>query len=136
MIDQASQGGGTEYFDYSRGDGNATIQIAGGSGSSSELDFGSGVTDDDLWFMRSGNDLQIDLVGTNSSVTVSSWFSNPSSQLNEITAGGMKLDSQVAQLVQAMATYKSNNPGFDPAAASQMPNETTLQGAIASAWHS
>jgi hypothetical protein len=34
-----------------------------------------------------------------------------------------------------MATYVANNPGFDPTQASQMPNDQTLQNAIAAAWH-
>jgi hypothetical protein len=34
-----------------------------------------------------------------------------------------------------MATYSANNPSFNPATASQMPNDPTLQAAIAAAWH-
>ena len=45
------------------------------------------------------------------------------------------LDSQVAQLVQAMATYTAGHAGFDPTAVTQMPNDSPLQSAIASAWH-
>jgi hypothetical protein len=51
------------------------------------------------------------------------------------TADGMKLDSQIAQLVSAMATYSANNSGFDPTQASQAPNDPTLQNAITAAWH-
>jgi hypothetical protein len=49
--------------------------------------------------------------------------------------GGLKLDSQVAQLVQAMATYAANNPGFDPTAVFQGAHDPALQSAIAAAWH-
>jgi hypothetical protein len=35
----------------------------------------------------------------------------------------------------AMAGFESANPGFDPTIAAQMPNDTALQAAIASAWH-
>jgi hypothetical protein len=34
-----------------------------------------------------------------------------------------------------MATYSSNNPGFNPTTATQAPNDATSQGAVASAWH-
>jgi hypothetical protein len=51
------------------------------------------------------------------------------------TADGAKLDSQIAQLVSAMASYSASNPGFNPATATQMPNDPNLQGAIAAAWH-
>ncbi len=111
------------------------IQIASGSGASSELNFGPGISDNDLWFVRSGNNLQIDLMGTRSQITVNNWFTSSSSQINEITAGGMTLDTKVGQLVQAMATYSSSNPGFDPTAISQAPNDPNLQGAISDAWH-
>ena len=85
--------------------------------------------------MKSGNNLQIDVMGTNSQVTVNNWFSSPSSDLTEITAGGMELDSQVAQLVQAMATYSASNPGFNPTTTAQAPNDPALQSTIAAAWH-
>jgi hypothetical protein len=53
-------------------------------------------------------------------------------------AGGLKIDNQVSQLVQAMATYSANNPGFDPTASSihTIPNDTNLQSSVAAAWHS
>ena len=76
-------------------------------------------------------------MGTTNDVTIDNWFGSVGNQLVEITAGSLKLDSQVAQLVQAMATYSANNPGFDPTASgnTQAPNDPTLQAAIAAAWH-
>jgi hypothetical protein len=88
-----------------------------------------------LWLAQSGNDLQIDLMGTASAVTIAGWFAGTGNQLQEITAGGLKLDGQVAQLVQAMGTYSAANPTFDPTTASQAPNDANLQSAIAAAWH-
>lgn len=43
------------------------------------------------------------------------------------TADGLRLDSQVAQLVSAVASFSSANPGFDPTTATQVPNEPALQ---------
>jgi hypothetical protein len=76
-------------------------------------------------------------MGTNSHVTVSGWFANAGKDLQEITAGGLKIDSQVSSLVQAMATYSANNHGFSPTASgnTQAPNDPNLQAAIAAAWH-
>jgi hypothetical protein len=34
-----------------------------------------------------------------------------------------------------MATYQTNNPGFDPTQTATAPNDTALQTAIAAAWH-
>ncbi len=119
--------------------GQTVIDTAatGGATAASELDFTGGITDQNLWFLQSGNDLKIDLLGTSSSVTAAGWFANSANQLQEITAGGLKIDSQVSQLVQAMATYSANNPGFDPTTSglSSIPNDANLQNSIAAAWH-
>lgn len=106
-----------------------------GSSPSNELDFGSSITDSELWFERVGNNLQIDLMGTENRIDVAGWFSSPGNQLLEITAGGLKLDGQVAQLVQAMASYSSSHAGFDPTISTQVPNDPALHAAIATAWH-
>jgi hypothetical protein len=63
-------------------------------------------------------------------------FLGISNQLQEINSSdGWKLDGGVAALVQAMATYEANNPSFNPATATVMPANTTLQNAIAVTWH-
>jgi autotransporter passenger strand-loop-strand repeat protein len=136
----ATGAGGTLKFDANS---NATITVVNANESSSsgrpsnELDFGPGISDEQLWLVRSGNDLQIDLMGTPDHVTVSNWYTAAGNQLQEITAGGLKLDNQVAQLTLAMATYSSSHSGFDPTApmTAQAPNDPALQSAIAAAWH-
>lgn len=117
--------------------GQAIIYPNEAAGSVNERDFTGGISDENLWFLQSGNDLKIDLVGTNTSVTVSGWFSGSSNQLQEITAGGLKIVSQVSQLVQAMATYSANNTGFDPTSSSiqTVPNNTALHNSVAATWH-
>jgi Ca2+-binding RTX toxin-like protein len=130
-------GGGNDTYEFNANYGqdvivNGTSTSAAPSG---QLAFGAGLDPAHLWLMQSGSDLQIDLLGTTSKVTVSGWFSNPGSQVQDITAGGLTLDAQIARLVAAMATYSSSNSGFDPTHATQMPNDPNLQAAIASAWH-
>jgi Ca2+-binding RTX toxin-like protein/subtilisin-like proprotein convertase family protein len=124
---------------------DTTTTIINGSASNAvahnELDFvdgnfHSGITDEQLWLSRANNDLVIDILGQHGSVTVSNWFAGTGYQMQEITVGGLKLDSQIAQLVQAMATYSAANL-FNPTASTitQLPNDPALQSAIASAWH-
>jgi len=76
-------------------------------------------------------------LGTNASTTVGNWFSGSSGALQEITAGGLEIDSEISLLVQAMATYSANNSGFDPTNSSvhTLPSDTVLQSAVAAAWH-
>jgi hypothetical protein len=132
-------GSGTnDFYDFSTSSASATV-LNGAPGSlsaSNELDFGSGLTDENLWFVQSGNNLEIDLLGTTNTVTIANWYSGAGNQLSEITADGLKLDSQLDSLVSAMASYQSSNPTFNPQTASSMPTDTSLQNAIASAWHS
>jgi hypothetical protein len=131
--------GGTRnnIYQVSSTTGQATINLPSSSTSHNELDFLGGVTDQNLWFMQSGNNLTIDLLGTATSATVDGWFAGGSNEVQEITAGCLKIDSQISQLVQAMATYAANNPGFDPTstALQTVPNDTGLQDTIAAAWH-
>ncbi len=133
LIDTGTGG----FFDYNLGAGQTKI-ISGATtntSSSNELDFGAGISDNQLWFIKTGNDLQIDLMGSSNKVTVANWFWGTGNQLQEITAGGQKIDSQVAQLVQAMAAYSASHSGFDPTIGAQIPTDTSLQAAVASAWH-
>ncbi len=126
-------------YNYQLGSGNLSINnaVSGGTAPEGQLDFSSGLNEENLWFIHSGNNLVIDILGTQNSVTVQGWFgSNPSAQLTEIKGSdGLEIDSQLNQLVSAMATFQSNNPSFNPTTATQMPSDTTLQNTIATAWH-
>jgi hypothetical protein len=68
---------------------------------------------------------------------VAGWYAgNDRAQVQSFnTTDGLHLDSQVAQLVSAMATFSAADPGFNPATATQMPTDTNLQSTIAAAWH-
>jgi hypothetical protein len=46
-----------------------------------------------------------------------------------------ELDAGVKQLVATMAGFMVGNPGFNPAQALQMPNDSGLKLAVATAWH-
>jgi hypothetical protein len=133
----ANGGSRSNIFQASASTGQAQINLPVSAASKNELDFLGGITDDELWFAHSGNDLQIDLMGTTTEVTIANWFGSGNHPLQEITAGGLKLDSQISQLVQAMATYSANNSGFDPTASTvhSIPNDSGLQTALATAWH-
>ncbi|WP_316158348.1 MULTISPECIES: calcium-binding protein [unclassified Bradyrhizobium] len=131
-------GGGSDRYLFGSDAGALTILngVSGGA-PSGRLEFSEGIADTNLWLVQSGDNLEVDLLGTNSKVTVKDWFSVPSSQLQEITAGGLKIDSQISQLVQAMASYSSSHAGFDPTSSSNQtaPDDPALQASIAAAWH-
>lgn len=110
----------------------------GASAVQGEIDFTSSATTyENLWFTQSGNDLLVRLLGTADTITVKGWFgSNAGAQVQTFNAGGLTLsNTAVANLVSAMATYQTANSGFNPATATSMPTNTTLQTAMALAWH-
>ncbi|BAM87106.1 conserved exported hypothetical protein [Bradyrhizobium oligotrophicum S58] len=130
-------GGVGATYVYAPGDGNDVIinGVASLAKPTGTLDFGNAYTADNFWFVKSGNDLEIDILGTHQQVTVADWYLGGSYQLQEIKAGGLELDTQVSQLVQAMATYAQAHPGFDPTMASQLPTDAHLHDQVAAAWH-
>jgi serralysin len=130
-------GSGDDVFRFGNGGGHDVIinGLATNTATSGELQLGTGITADNLWLVRSGSDLEIEVMGTHDTITVADWFNSTAYQLRDITAGGLKIDGQVAQLVQAMATYSAGHPGFDPTAVAQAPHDAALHAAIAAAWH-
>jgi hypothetical protein len=74
-----------------------------------------------------------DLLGANDSVTVNNWFpSNSRAQVASINAGNETLlNSQALQMMQAMASFATENSGFNPTTALTMPTDSALQAAMA-----
>jgi Ca2+-binding RTX toxin-like protein len=131
--DTLNGGTGNDTYIFYRGDGADTINETGGTNT---IQFGQNITDEQLWFSHQGNNLVINDIGTSDTVTVQNWYSGSSNQIGTVsTIAGLKLDTQIAQLVSAMATYSASNPGFDPTQATQMPTDSSLQTAVAAAWH-
>ncbi len=138
--DTINGGGGYDTYFIRQGYGATTIDNSTPSGTTAqgEVDYGPGITEQNLWFSRSGNDLVASVLGSADAVDIKGWFgTNPSAQVAEFKAfNGLKLDGQVGQLTTAMAAYAGSNPGFDPATAAAMPTDPTLRSALAGTWHS
>ena len=129
-------GGANATYHYQAGGNDVIVNgVASETAATGTLDFGNALSADNFWFVKSGNDLQIDLLGTHGQVTIASWFSGGSHQLQEIKAGGLELDANVGQLVQAMATYSDAHAGFHWSTATQMPSDPNLHATIAASWH-
>jgi len=100
-----------------------------------------GANPENVWLQQVGTDLHVDLMGTTTSATIQNWFGSSYSALAELTvagggSGGATLDTQVNQLIQAMATFSESNPGFDPtSSANPSITDPTLLAAVNTAWH-
>ena len=101
------------------------------------MDFSAtGVTSQNLWFIKSGNNLVVDVMGTSSQITLQGWYGSNGDQVTGFhIANGEMVDSKLQNLVQAMATYSAAHASFNPTTSSAAPSDAALQAAIAADWH-
>ncbi len=93
----------------------------------------SGVTVDQIWFKKIGNNLELDIIGTADKLTVSNWYlgSQYHTEQFKTTDGKTLLDSQVQNLVNAMASITPPPLGQTSLSAAQA---TALNPVIAANW--
>ncbi|WP_281275411.1 calcium-binding protein, partial [Azoarcus indigens] len=98
----ARSGGQDTLYDYDTTTGNTDV-----------LAFGADIAADQLWFQRSGDNLDISLIGTTDKVTISGWYLGNAYHIEQLkTADGLTLlDSQVNALVSAMAAFAPPSSG-------------------------
>ena len=104
--DTLAGGAGNDVYQFSSGDGHDTINNIGANPTETDtLVFGD-IANDALWLSRSGDNLIVDVVGTNDWVKITNWYSDTSNQLDTIEASNLQLHrNQVDQLVNAMAVF-------------------------------
>ncbi|MDV3441624.1 calcium-binding protein [Pseudomonas otitidis] len=97
------------YF-FGLGDGHDVINELGGE---DVLRFGADINSTDLWLQRTGNNLELSVLGSDDKVTISNWYASASNHVETIkTADGKTLlDSQVQNLVNAMAAFAPPTAG-------------------------
>lgn len=123
-------------FFYARGDGRDSIQLHGDTRASAgrgTVNFLDDLSEQDLWFSRNGNDLDISVVGSSQGVDIKDWFSGPSHQVADIQVGNDKFMSgnKVDALVAAMAQF---SPPTSCSAVWSPYMQLVLAPAMAAAW--
>lgn len=123
--DTIAGGGGNDVYLFGRGDGVDTIinGVDGNAGASSVLRLKAGISGDQLWFSRDGNDLVVQVLGVNDRVVVSGWYALAYRKLGAIElAGGARLSvAAVESLVTSLAAYQAAHADFDPRTAQALP---------------
>ena len=132
-------GGGDDTYLFGIGDGSDLILEDGNEAAGTDtLQFLSGLSSDDLWFSQVGNSLQIDILGSTDSVTLSNWnFQNATVEesIDRIEVGSeVLLRADVNSLVQAMTTFSASNGGANGETLNEMPTDTVLENALSAAW--
>jgi len=131
--DWINGGLGDDVYWFDRGDGADTwVDNDTTVGNLDIARFGSAIDFDQLWFRKSGNNLDVRVIGTMDRVLVKDWYVDEGHHIERFEAGGKALlDSQVDALVQAMAA-------FSPPAAGQttLPDNTrqALAPVLAANW--
>lgn len=99
---------GNDTYLFNRGEGHDTIIDKDSTWFNSDTLKISGAKSNQLWFTRSGSNLDIAIIGTTDKVTVHDWFTSSANRVEKITAMGdnkalnlTKLNS----LVSAMASF-------------------------------
>jgi len=95
---------GDDTYVLARGDGADTVTDSGGNADA--LQMAADIQHDQLWLRKSGNNLEVRVVGANDKFTVRDWYTAGGQTIERILAGdGFSLDhADVDLLVAAMAT--------------------------------
>jgi Ca2+-binding RTX toxin-like protein len=135
--DTLAGGTGNDLYNFARGDGQDTISDADATaGNQDKLLFGTMINPLDLVLSRQANDLRIAIHGTTDSVTVKNWYTSPTTnQIEDLQAGNGQhlLNTQVNQLIQAMASFSQQSGLTWDQAIDQQPQQ--VQTILAASWH-
>jgi Ca2+-binding RTX toxin-like protein len=132
--DKLTGGQGNDTYLFGRGAGRDTIADLDTASNADELRI-SGAASDQLWFTRSGKNLNISVIGTRDQVTIQNWFAGPANHVEAIQAGvdALSLDhTQVNALVTAMAAFKP--PALDQLVLADEVR-ASLHAVLTSSWH-
>ncbi|MDY4339824.1 calcium-binding protein [Xanthomonas sp. LF07-6] len=128
--DTLAGGLGNDTYWLARGHGTDTIQENDTtSGNQDTAKFAGDVSSLQLWFRKSGNNLEVSVIGTSDKFLVTDWYLGPRYQVEWFEAGDGKAlqASQVQNLVQAMASFSPPAAGQTQLPANyQSKLETTL----------
>jgi len=114
------------------------VNNAGEASSSGKVIFGTNIDTDQLWFRQDGNDLVVDIIGTDDSVTIDEWYTGTANTVAEFeTSNGSSLTAaKVVNLVSAMAAMTEPETGETELSASSLSStgQTSLLATIANEW--
>ncbi|HEY3476162.1 MAG TPA: putative Ig domain-containing protein [Anaerolineales bacterium] len=135
--DTLAGGSGNDLYNFSLGDGQDSINDSDAlSGNQDRLLFGQTINPLDLVISRQANDLRLAIHDTSDSVTIQNWYTNRiANQIEDLQAanGQHLLNTQVDQLIQAMASFSQQTGLTWDQAIDQRPQE--VQTVLAASWH-
>lgn len=125
---------GNDTYWLGRGHGIDTITENDATvGNTDVARFDAGIATDQLWFTQTGNNLDVSIIGTTDKFTISNWYLGNQYHVEQFKTSDGKtlLDSQVQNLVSAMAAFAPPPPGQTTLTAAQ---QTAMAPVIAANW--
>ncbi|MFV5359715.1 calcium-binding protein [Acinetobacter oleivorans] len=98
---------GNDTYIFARGSNVDTIvENDATAGNKDALSFGSNIAANQLWFTKTGNNLEVSVIGTTDKAVIKDWYLGNAYHVEELKSGNglTLLDSQVQNLVNAMAS--------------------------------
>ena len=137
--DVLNGGTGNDTYLFNRGEGRDLVQDADATvGNADRLLFGTTINPLDLVLSRQANDLRIAIHGSTDQVTIQNWYASPTTnQVEDLQAGNGQhlLNTQIDQLIQAMASFSQQNNGLTWGAALDNPTQAAaVQSILAANW--
>ncbi len=101
---------------------------------SDTITFASGINYNQLWFNKSGNDLEISVIGQNEALTLTNWYSSSANHIGQAVSGdGYSItDTGIQAMVQAMASL---TPPFSGQTTLPAATANAVASALAANWH-
>ncbi|MDR2165837.1 MAG: hypothetical protein LBO79_09530, partial [Zoogloeaceae bacterium] len=99
---------GNDTYLFNRGDGQGTIEdYDETAGNLDTLSFGADISADQLWFRKTGEHLEISLIGTADTMTIHHWYSSAAYRVEQFQTqdGATLTETGVQALVDAMAAF-------------------------------
>ena len=96
-------GRGNDTYQFARGDGQDTIVERDAMWFNSDSLVIAQATRDQIWLTRTGNDLEISIVGTQDKVLIDGWFSSYANRVEKISVDGGKSWGNLADLTVPVA---------------------------------
>jgi Ca2+-binding RTX toxin-like protein len=132
--DKLIGGKGNDTYLFNRGDGRDTIVDADSTWFNADLLKVGNAKSSQLWLTKSGNNLDIGIIGTQDHVVIQDWYKGSANQVEKITAlgDGKSLSaSKVNALVTAMAKFAAPAEGVTTL---PVATQTALTKILASSW--
>jgi Ca2+-binding RTX toxin-like protein len=100
-------GDGNDIYRFAAGDGQDIVNnLSNAPATDNDVLNIEGIARENLWLSRQGDNLVIDVTGSEDSITIQDWYSNSAQQLDSIQAGSTALlANKVDNLVNAMAAF-------------------------------